>query len=198
LHEAVDKFCNSLPDYLKHIGRVRHQYRQMKRLKDNLSEHDLAIHIDYSENYDCKYHREVASCHFGANKRQLTLHTGMAYRGQEKPHSFCTITEDPNHDAVAVWSHLRPILSQHTDIKTLHTLSDSPSSQYRNKNMFFIIISKIIPLLPNLSSFTWNFIESSHGKSAADGVGGCLKRTCNDVVASGARDILTLINSQNA
>lgn len=32
---------------------------------------------------------------------------------------------------------------------------------------------------------TWNFSEASHGKSAADGVGGAIKRSLDDAVAYG-------------
>ena len=32
---------------------------------------------------------------------------------------------------------------------------------------------------------TWNFFEASHGKGAADGVGGVLKRTADQIVKQG-------------
>jgi len=32
---------------------------------------------------------------------------------------------------------------------------------------------------------TWNFFEASHGKGAADGVGGVLKRTSDRLVKQG-------------
>lgn len=33
---------------------------------------------------------------------------------------------------------------------------------------------------------TWSYLESSHGKGAADGIGGTLKRTADRLVATGS------------
>jgi hypothetical protein len=125
-------------------------------MKENLSDDDLVLPVDFSENFVCKYHREIQACHFGANKLQLCLHTGIIYKGEEKL-PFCTISQDLHHDAVAIWSHLVPVMSQYKSVTTLHFISDSPSSQYQNKGMFFIMISRIIPFFPELKRFTWNY-----------------------------------------
>lgn len=55
--------------------------------------------------------------------------------------------------------------------------------------MFYLMISRIIPLFPNLLEFSWNYSESGHGKGAPDGVGAVIKRSCDRVIASGAADI---------
>lgn len=39
--------------------------------------------------------------------------------------------------------------------------------------------------VPSVDKFIWNFSESGHGKSAADGVGATCKRTAVAVVAAG-------------
>jgi hypothetical protein len=175
-HEMVDKFFLYLPEYMNHVGRIRHQYRTLKTLRSNLTTNEIYIHIDFSENYLCKYNREIQSCHFGANRQQLTLHTGIVY--PEKS-SFCTISEDLHHDATAIWAHLMPVLSKYVTATSVHFVSDSPSSQYRNKAMIHIIFFKIIPLFPLLEVFSWNYLEAGHGKGPADGVGGVIKRTCD-------------------
>lgn len=38
---------------------------------------EVMVHVDFAENYDCKLNREIQSMHFGASKRQITLHTGI-------------------------------------------------------------------------------------------------------------------------
>lgn len=139
----------------------------------NLGPDDYLIHVDFSENYGCKYSREIQAVHFGGNRLQITLHTGVLYRGRNKePHSFCTSSTNLRHDLVSILAHLEPILSKYIppSAKSLHFLSDSPSSQYQNAAMFFIMKQKIIPRFPNLDNFTWNYSESSHGKGAVDGV----------------------------
>lgn len=71
------------------------------------------------------------------------------------------------------------------NIIKVHFLSDSPSTQYRNKTMFYFF-SKLEEELPSIQSATWNYSESGHGKGDPDGVGGVLKRTADRIVAQGA------------
>ncbi|CAH2002656.1 unnamed protein product [Acanthoscelides obtectus] len=40
-----------------------------------------------------------------------------------------------------------------------------------------------IPKLLDVEAISWNYFESGHGKGAVDGVGGCLKRTADRLVA---------------
>jgi hypothetical protein len=188
-HELISNFCDLLPEYMRHIGRVKNQYQETKKIKKNLGENDFVFHIDFSENYTTKYFREIQACHFGANKTQVTLHTGIKYHAEKRGKCFCTVTDDLRHDAIAVWSHLKPVLEKCEKVESLHFISDSPFSQYRNKILVHVIFSKIIPLFPDLKVLTWNYSESGHGKGPADGVGGTVKRTCDKIVANNVRDI---------
>lgn len=190
IFEACERFFELQPDYMAHIGRIRHQYHTLKILKNfaKAKSDTMVIHCDFSENYSCKYFREIQTCHFGGNRKQITLHTGVLYIGEEV-RSFCTISPNLQHDAIAIWSHLSPVLAEYRHIKEIHFVSDSPSSQYRNKGMFHIILKKIIPSFPNLQAFSWNYLESGHGKGAADGVGGVVKRTCDRIVAANVQDV---------
>jgi len=189
-YELVDKFSKALPAYCRHIAYIRHQYHEIDNLKKSLTKTDALIHVDFSENYDCKYNRELQSTHFGGNRANVTLHTGMVYKEKENI-SFCTLSEDLRHDPVAISSHLLPILDEYVseEIQNIHFLSDSPSSQYRNKSMFYLMFHRIIPLFRNLRVFTWNYSESGHGKGAPDGIGACVKRTCDAVTACNERDV---------
>lgn len=180
----VNQFLeNVIPDYMQHRGIDWHQKQSMKELKSGLNDDSILLHIDFAENYSCKYSTEVQSIHFGGNRNQVSLHTGVRYWG-EKVQSFCTVSPDLNHSPIAILIHLKPVLEEHcTEVKNLHFLSDAPATQYRNKYMFAILISEIIPLFPKLASLTWNFSESGHGKGAADGVGATLKRTADRIVS---------------
>jgi len=182
--DLMNTFFSLLPQYVSHIGRQRHQYKVMLSLKENLTSNEALMHVDFSENFSCKYHKEIQSTHFGANRQQVTLHTGVLY-STENVYSFCSISDDLRHDPTAIWGHLQPVLlAKCTELKSLHIQSDSPPSQYRNKFMMYVIMKKIIPFLPLLETFTWNFTESGHGKRAADGIGGAIKRTCDKMVAN--------------
>ncbi|KAF9408110.1 hypothetical protein HW555_012084, partial [Spodoptera exigua] len=104
------------------------------------------------------------------------------------------------HDASSVWAHLIPILREVKEILsevcTIHFVSDSPSAQYRNKKVFYLI-SQLKNYLPNLTCVVWHYCECGHEKGAPDGVGGVLKRSVDRLVAFGkdVTDIDSLVQT---
>lgn len=88
----------------------------------------------------------------------------------------------------AVCGHIKPICKEIKNtipnLSKVHFVSDGPSRQYRNRNMF-LLLGKHITSLLDVSSIIWHYLEAGHGKGAADGVGGCLKRTADNLVAKG-------------
>ena len=103
----------------------------------------------------------------------------MAYAGS-KILSFCSVSECTRHDPAAIWAHIEPVIHYvKEDIPDVHHIdfwSDGPTSQYRNKQ-HFLCISHIEAF--GLKSCTWNFFEAGHGKGAADGIGGVVKRSAD-------------------
>lgn len=186
--ELVQMFDQKLKPFMKHIRNIKHQYLAMKTLKDNLSETDILFHVDYSENYGCKYAQEVQSFHFGGSREQVVLHTGVVYAKSFKE-SFCTLSRSLRKDAHAVMAHLTPVIVKYKErfplVTTLHFLSDSPSTQYRNKTMFALIEKYLLTNFPGIDTVFWNYSESGHGKGAPDGVGAVLKRTADRITAEG-------------
>lgn len=180
-HELVTKFTHEVPRYLQHVGRIKHQYRMMKKLKHTLGDDEILVHIDFSENFQCKYAREIQSLHFGGSRSQISLHTGVIYTSTGKK-SFCTVADDLRHDPIAIYTHLLPILNNLRHMKKVHFLSDSPTTQYRSKKMFYLIWKKIPSLFDDLQLLTWNYSEAGHGKGAPDGIGAVVKRTCDSIL----------------
>ena len=80
LSDEVDK---DLPRVAKHNFNIRHQYRSLKRLRENLFPDELMLQIDFSEHYNCKYGSENQSMHFGSSKKQISLHTRVAYTSEK-------------------------------------------------------------------------------------------------------------------
>lgn len=64
-----------MTDFMAHEAVIKHQYAVLKYLRYNLNENEVLLHIDFNENYSLKYSEEIQSFHFGANRRQVTLHT---------------------------------------------------------------------------------------------------------------------------
>lgn len=193
--DIIKDFESILNDFFIHCGTIVGQYKAIKYLKTNLLHGECIVHLDFSENYSVKCHEEVQSYHFGSSRIQITLHTSVIYFLDEdgilKHQSFCTVSDCCRHDVSAVWAHIIPILEYIVKIcpflHSIHFLSDSPSSQYRNKKIFHVIES-LHRYANTISTVTWNFSESGHGKGAPDGVGATLKRTADQVVSRG-RDI---------
>lgn len=185
--EVLEEFQERMVKFKSHLFNIRWQYRAYKGLRENLHNHECLIHVDFSENYICKYANEIQSVHFGGSHQQATLHTGVLYTGtQRSPLPFCSISPSRRHDPPAIWAHLDPVLGmikeRFPQVSRLHFFSDGPATQYRQKGNFFLLSSE-----PFRRGFdvTWNFFEANHGKGAPDGVGGTLKRSADRLVCMG-------------
>mgnify|MGYP000900562352 CR=1 FL=1 len=78
--ELVLLFVDSvLPVYIRHRATNQHQKDAVKILKSQLNEKDVLVHVDYAENYQCKYAREAQVIHFGGNRKHVSLHTCVVY-----------------------------------------------------------------------------------------------------------------------
>ncbi|CAG9818887.1 unnamed protein product [Phaedon cochleariae] len=163
----------------------------MTLLKNNLSENEILVHCDFSENHNLKYTEETQSFHFGDSRQQITLHTVVVYsksNNQRKTECFCTSSESLKHDVPAIWAHLYPVLDEimnRSYIDTLHFLSDSPATQYRNKTMFSFLCNNLKHFFPGVRKFSWNYHESGHGGGAPDEIGGVCKRTADRIGSQG-------------
>ncbi|CAH1154504.1 unnamed protein product [Phaedon cochleariae] len=208
ISKIVEEFESNIIKYLKHKGRAYHQYKIISELKKDLKTNEALIHMDFSENYNLKYAEEIQAFHFGGSRQQISLHTVVMYTnagGKLKKECYCTLSECLNHNVPGIWAHLDPILKslmeRYPIIDTLHFVSDSPATQYRNKTMFFFLAVELSNLFPTIRKFSWNYLEAGHGKGAPDGVGGVTKRTADRLVAQGhdiaSFDTLVTALSQN-
>lgn len=167
----------------------------MQEMKKTVDPNTLLFQIDFSENYVTKYNNEIQATHFGASKRQLSLHTGVYYKSNHsKGICFCSVSETLDHRAHAVWAHMNSILkklsAEHPSITKVHFFSDGPTSQYRNRTNIYYLLTQVPALFKNISLISWNYSESGHGKGPMDGVGGVLKRSADKLVLLG-HDIIS-------
>lgn len=61
-------------------------------------------------------------------------------------------------------------------------MSDGPTTQYRNRKIFYIITQYFPLCYPQIQFKFYNFSEAGHGKSADDDIRGFLKRSADDQV----------------
>ena len=193
IQNLLDKFEDQLERYKQHLFRCRSQYNYYKHRVENLSGSECILNIDFSENFVCKYAKEIQAVHFGASKKQISLHTGVTHLLQnnvQTSKTFCTVSDSLNHSPAAIWSHLKPILQQirsdNPHITSIEIFSDGPATQYRQKANFYL--ASINPRDIGFETMKWSFFESGHGKGTPDAVGGSVKRLADDCVKYG-RDI---------
>ena len=179
-------FMEDLVHFREHHRRVGEQYAAVRLLKSILAEDHAICHMDYAENWGTSYMAEVQSAFYG--KDQLTLHPMVVYyrHGETLKHfSYVGVSEVTQHAFPTTLAFVTKVLGHIKDVvpglQHLHMVTDSPSSQYRNRfscemlrratEMFGIRI-------------TWNWLEAGHGKGPCDGVGGALKGLADRVVKS--------------
>jgi len=109
--DFLDGFHNVMTQHMAHLGRVEHQKEASKEIQENISPEDLLVMADWSENYQCKCAEEVQSVHFGGSRSEVSLHTGIAIR-KENRETFCTISSHKEHGPISIFAHLKPTLER--------------------------------------------------------------------------------------
>ena len=195
ISELITHFNSVLPKYLKHVFVTNHQFHSIREIKKNLSKNEILMVLDFSQNYNCKYSKEIHSIHFGASKKQVTLQSGGYYYKDDSDNlqfsSFATVSDCLRHDTAAAWTLLKPAIQKAKEampnLKAIHFQSDGPTTQYKNKTNFFLM--NYFCNYFDLESATWNYTAAGHGKSEADGVHSSVKSMCDSAVACG-QDVL--------
>ena len=184
-------FLKDLATFREHHRRVGEQYAAVRKLKEVLPHDHAAVHMDYAENWSTSFMHEIQSAFFG--KDQLTLHPMVVYHRereddlQEELHSssFVGVSEVIQHSfptTLACLLHLLPHIKRLVpDLAHLHVITDSPSSQYRNRFACGLLerAEQVLGI-----RLTWNWLEAGHGKGPCDGLGGALKGLADRVVKS--------------
>jgi len=81
----------------RHIFNTINQYKVLHHLKNDLKDDKVKAHVDFPENYTCKYAEEIQSMHFGGSRRLLSLHTEVMYTNDGTT-SLCSISDCLRHD----------------------------------------------------------------------------------------------------
>lgn len=72
------------------------------------------------------------------------------------------------------------------DVNRMHFWTDSPTSQYRNKHIFYLVVH--FPEFYHVQA-TWSYFEAGRGKGPCDGLGGTTKRMADEASRSGNASI---------
>ncbi|XP_033127584.1 uncharacterized protein LOC117125231, partial [Anneissia japonica] len=184
IENYISKVCDAFDNLRDHHFISKAQAKYLTELKNNLSEDEVLILLDFAENYSFVVQDAVQGFHW--NNAQATLHPFVVYyknsdQASRNEHlkslSICIISDCLRHDTRTVHAfisrmlnHLRTVLPS---ISKAIYFSDGAASQYKNCKNFS-------NLRHHKDDFglaaEWHFFATSHGKSPCDGIGGTVKR----------------------
>lgn len=153
----------------------RTQQQYFEETKINLKPTELAIQIDFAENYRLTNQNEVQSAHFSYS--QVSIFTCVAWLAAATKF-FALISDKLTHNKHDVFIFLLNLLSEmkksYGCFSKIFIFSDGSCAQFKNK----FIIRSLVDFSKQLgcTSVQWIFMGSLHGKGPVDGVGAVVKR----------------------
>ena len=181
------KLLADLAEFREHHEQVQLQYEAFCTLKEVLPRNHVMVQMDNAENWATSFMEEIQSAFFG--KDQLTLHPMVTYHKDEEGNlltkSYVGVTIATSHAFPMTLTFLdqlvREVKEQVPDLSHLHIVTDSLTSQYRNRYSCSLL-KRAMDLFQ--IRITWNWLEAGHGKGPCDGVGGAIKGLADRVVKS--------------
>jgi len=67
--DAVDKLLSHITSFKKHWFVLQHQSKQFQENKRNIQVDECVVHVDFSENFNCRFHEEIQAVHFGGRRK---------------------------------------------------------------------------------------------------------------------------------
>lgn len=186
----VEMFDGKFQELRQHVGRVTNQYQHLNLLKEKMPpKTEITCQMDYSENFACTHQDEISQAFYDRN--QISIHPMVVHykedEGRLQHQSYVGISEVKSHTAPTTFAFLRKLVPLVKDllpqIEIIHYITDSPTSQYRNKSVVKIVANHAV-FFPSVTC-TWDYLESGHGKGPCDGVGGAIKRYAENAVKKG-------------
>lgn len=191
--DFIDNLVGGMSVFREHCRRVVVQYQQLKHLQSRMMpKFEVTVQLDYAENWAVKYQDEIAAVYF--DKNQITIHPMIVHykvmgtECDELCHkSFVGVSSVTAHSVPTTFAFISALMSRLKallpELKVVHFISDSPSSQYRNRSMCSLVAR--FPSVFNGIEASWSWLESGHGKGPCDGIGGGIKKKADNLVKSG-------------
>ena len=183
----------------QHLFHYHWQAEMMEDLKSKLEPGEVLIIVDFAKNITFPRQNEVQHGFF--HRQSATLHPVVMYY-RCKNHidckhlvhdEFMCISRDLSHDAHAVHTYtklaIQHLRDQGTPVEKLYIFSDNCANQYKSRLPFELLQYYGIPA-------EHHYFGAGHGKSAADGFVGRIKRLIEQNVRAGRayiQDALDLV-----
>ena len=183
VNEAVSLLKSKVGLFLFHLYIKREQSKFFEQLKEEVSDKEIVLQVDFAENFNLKEQDEIQAAHW--NTIPLSIFTAFVWSKKEN-FSFALPSADVSHDKFVVNAALEIILNHIKivlpNVKEINCFSDGAASQFKQRFLFrnLIHISNERKIRLN-----WHFFATSHGKGVVDGIGGTVKRLVWSAVLAG-------------
>lgn len=141
--------------------------------------------MDFAKNYTCQSVQEVQLAYWNAS--MVTLYPAVAqYRSEDQQishKSMVFVSDKMGHNSSTVFAFLKELMPQLKtilpNIKHINFHTDSPTSHYRNKTIFYLLSHD-----KNLFdvSVSQNYFKAVIAKGSCEGVGGSVKNMAGEAV----------------
>lgn len=183
--DFVPLMMESVPAFRRHLERVSAQFHAVKELKQRLPDGHIVVQMDFAENFTHQAPEEIQSAYWC--QTQTSLHPAVAYYmsdGKLQHKSYVFVSAELSHNSSAVFTIMKQLMPELqllvNNLAVVHYVTDSPTSQYRNKYIFYLIANH--QMLFNDIRATWTYWEVGHGKGPCDGIGGTAKRMVDNAI----------------
>ena len=189
VEKTAEKFCH-------HKRRIKAQYSGVKDITVKLGYDELAAQMDYAESQKCQECAEVIQSAYFSQNMVMLYPLVSYYRSIETDavlhKSVVTVSPVDKHNITNVLAILKkfhceevPAFWPNRTFKRNHYVTDGPTSQYRNKLIFWLVANhkQIFGM-----KAVWHFLEAGHGKGPCDGMGpmgSSLKKMARDATKRG-------------
>ena len=80
--DFIASFMATMPTFRAHCAKVGAQYDALHALENKLPRDHMIVQMDYSENWNCAYLKEITSAYY--SKDQITIHPMVTKRRNEE------------------------------------------------------------------------------------------------------------------
>ena len=147
----------------EHLHRASIQYKLFKgkRIPAMNTENVVTIQIDWSENSNVRQAQEEKSSYYSQDQYSIHAMRVWTYHGS---YSYAALAEATDCRALAaVFATINFVLLEYINkgAREINIVSDSHSSQYRNKTAFWLISEFC---RKSRVDIRWIYLEAGHGK----------------------------------
>jgi len=83
--DVVQEFLSEMQLFKKHCFVLQQQAKAFCESKENVKDDECIVHVDFLENFNCRFHAEIQAVHFGGSHQQASLHTVVLHTANKPP-----------------------------------------------------------------------------------------------------------------